>query len=121
MKHHKMSFRADDPLFHGIKAMAEKRGMSISDYLRMMASLELLNQPPLVPQPVLMELKETLAGMDEYASRDPAEQVALLRRGLEAIETAEKANQEARKWFFALASGLAAYARAGGEGQKEHP
>jgi negative regulator of replication initiation len=85
MKQHKMSFRADDPLFQGIKSMAEKRGMSISDYLRMMASLELLSQPALPPPGFLQDLKSMVAEMDEYATRDPAEQVALLQRSIDAI------------------------------------
>ena len=104
-----MGFRAKPPLYDGIKAMADQRGMSLSDYLRMMASLELINLRPEAFQPIEQELKDRLADLQEFAELDRERQVGLLHRNIEALTKAKRAMDEAFRTTFALLSALDAY------------
>jgi antitoxin component of RelBE/YafQ-DinJ toxin-antitoxin module len=109
MKVHKITFRADGPLFNGIKAMAEKRGMTMSDYVRMMASLELMELRPEAFKPLQQDMKELLADMQEFSELEPGRQVDVLRRNVEAITNAKRITDEAFRGVYALLSALDAY------------
>jgi predicted transcriptional regulator len=114
MKTHKISFRADDALYQGLKAVAERRGLSLSDYLRLMASLELVDRIP-DPQPSLdldLELKDVVAAMASYAERPPRHRLTTLQRAIEAILAAQDRLDAAARWLVTVAEGEEALSRA---------
>jgi hypothetical protein len=104
-KSDRITIRFDPVIGRKIRALAKRRGLSVADYCRTMCMLEVLNEEPDQPFTLVQQqLKETLSEVETFTQLDPHDQVAMMRRSLDAITTAKKAADKAFTWLYALAS-----------------
>jgi hypothetical protein len=111
-KYERITIRFDRKVGRKIRAMAERRGLSMAEYCRMMCSLEILNEDPDVPLDVYQGLKDALVETEHFAQAPQQSQVDVLRHTLDTIIAVRNAADEAMTWLTALTRASDAYARA---------
>jgi hypothetical protein len=118
-KDDRITIRFDRVLGRKIRALAQRRGLSVAEYCRLMCCLEVLNDDPDQPYTLVQQqLKETLSEVEAFAQQDPQDQAVTLHRNLEAIaklrEATKKVNEaadQALTWLYAIGRASDAYTR----------
>jgi len=110
MKDDRITIRFDPALGRKIRDLAKRRGLSVSDYCRLMCSLEVMDDPPKQPfDPVNPQLKETLADTQAFAQLGPQAQLPALRQAVDAVLKLDEATKQAVTWVLAVARAMDAY------------
>jgi hypothetical protein len=107
-KYDRITIRFDRSLGKKIRELAKRRGMTTSEYCRMMCLLEVLNDQP-DNRLVNAQLKDTLADLQSFAQSDPQAQLPVLREAMEAVEKMREASKSATTWLLAVARAVDAY------------
>jgi hypothetical protein len=111
-KYDRITIRFDPALGKKIRALAKRKGLAVADYCRLMCSLEVLNEEPEHPFTLVQQqLKETLGDVEAFAQQEPQHQAAVMRRCLDALTAARKAEEQAIAWLQAVARASDAFTR----------
>jgi hypothetical protein len=99
MKNKLIAFRVDPGTYRQIQAEAKHRGLSVSSYVRLMATAPLVEDGPPDARPLNQALKTLIAEGHDVRPGDVPAQVEHFKRSIEAVITAHGVVTDAVRWL----------------------
>jgi hypothetical protein len=99
MKTKNIVFRVDPATYRQLKAEATRRGLSVSAYVRLMATAPLMEAGPPDARPLNQELKTLIAEAHDVRPGDTRAQVQHFLRTVEAVMAAHSVMTDTVRWL----------------------
>jgi len=99
MKTKNIVFRVDPGTYRQIQAEAKRRGLSVSAYVRLMATAPLVEAGPPDGRPLNQELKNLIAEGHDLRPGDVLAQVKHFTRSMDAVMAAQSVINDAARWL----------------------
>jgi hypothetical protein len=99
MKTRNIVFRVDPGTYRQIHAEATRRGLSVSSYVRLMATAPLVGAGPPDARPLNQELKTLIAEAHDVRPGDVRAQVEHFKRSVEAVMAAQGVITDTVRWL----------------------
>jgi len=99
MKSKLIAFRVDPGTYRQIQAEAASRGLSVSSYVRLMATAPLMEAGPPDGRPLNQELKNLIAEGHDLRPGDVLARVKHLKRSMDAVMAAQSVLNDAARWL----------------------
>jgi hypothetical protein len=106
MKTKNIVFRVDPGTYRQLKAEATRRGLSVSSYVRLMATAPLVGAGPPDARPLNQELKNLIAEAHDIRPGEVRSSVDHLKRSVEAVMAAQGVITDAVRWLVNLGNAV---------------
>jgi hypothetical protein len=99
MKTKNIVFRVDPGTYRQIEAEAKRRGLTVSSYVRLMATAPLVGAGPPDARPLNQELKDLIAEAHDVRPGDARARLETLKRSIEAVMAAHSVIADTVRWL----------------------
>jgi hypothetical protein len=99
-------FRVDPGTYRQIEAEAQRRGLSVSAYARLMTTLPFVEAGPPAMRPLDPEIKEAIATIEASPELPLLERLQALKPAIETVMAAQSSLDAAARWLVNVTNGL---------------
>jgi hypothetical protein len=99
MKTKNVVFRVDPGTYRQIEAEAQRRGLSVSSYVRLMATAPFVEAGPPDARPLNQEIKQLIAEVPDVRPGDLRTQLDHFLRSVEAVMAAQSVINDTARWL----------------------